>query len=111
MTASSDVPVLLFFGHRALQAKHLAESLAAHEVVRKQSSHCVGVADVDVAVDERRRDHPTRRGDGPLSRHVAQGVGLTHVGNPLAVDDDRPVLNHTPTRVDGNDEADSFDLQ
>jgi hypothetical protein len=104
-------PVLLFFGHRALQSKHLQKALAADEVVRKQTSDGVRVADVHMAVDKCRREHTTRGVDDPLGRHVAQFAGLAHMRNPLVLDDDRAVLDNPPAGVDGEHEAGRVDLQ
>ena len=61
------------------------------------------ITDVHMAVDKCRHKHSASRVDGPLRLCVAQFVCLTHMRDPVALDDHRRIGHHPPPGIDGDD--------
>ena len=83
----------------------------APQVVGKDAAHGVGVADVHVAVEEARCDHPVPRVDHAVSPGALQVGRLADAPDAPALDEDRAVLDDSPLRVDGDDVPRVLDLQ
>ena len=99
--------VLLLLGHRHLELEDLGQGL---EVVREDPADGVGVAHVQVAVDEA---GVTRRWRASITRSARASASSAALptGSRAGLDEDRAVPDDPPRAVQGDDVARAVDLE
>ena len=90
--------VFLLLRHRRLQLENIRQIIRP-QVVRKDAPHRMGITDMQMPIDEPRRNHHLPGINHPLRRNIRQLRRLAHPADPLPLNQNRAIPDNPPARV------------